>query len=61
MEQVLMCSGDVTRGHDISLSNQAEPAQPISVRIASSRISHEYTSSVVSEHSSEQQRCPAVG
>ena len=29
MEQVLMCSGDVTRGHGISMSNQAEPAQPI--------------------------------
>ena len=37
----LKTAGGVTRGHSISLSNQAESAQPISVRIASSRISRE--------------------
>ena len=37
----LKTTGGVTRGHGISLSNQAEPAQHIGVRIASSRISRE--------------------
>ena len=37
----LKTAGGVTRGHGISLSNQAELAQPICVRIASSRMSRE--------------------
>ena len=37
----LKTTSGVTRWHGISLSNQAEPAQPIWVRIASSRISRE--------------------
>ena len=37
----LKTTGGVTRAQGISLSNQAEPAQPIGVRIASSRISRE--------------------